>query len=181
MFARLAGYEATTANGLDGRYASGYTHPANDRAVAPGHIAAPADVLEDRRGAPRYALHSSVRAKARTGEEWHAGQTVDASMTGLCLEMAVAPEDGYLDVELDSGETIGAWARVVSCTVAGEGRYLWRLRLVSYDVGYPALLSGLDPIETGFASPPVEAASDADQAIVPPAGRWLQLLDRATA
>lgn len=181
MFARLAGYEATTTDGLDGRYASGYTHPANDRAVAPGHVPAPADVPEDRRGAPRYALHAPVRAKARTGDEWHAGQSVDASMTGLCLEMAAAPEDGYLDVEIDAGETIGAWARVVGCTVAGEGRYLWRLRLVSYDVGYPALLRELDPVDTGAESPPVEPAPDADAALVAPAGRWVQLLDRATA
>jgi hypothetical protein len=179
---RLSGYEVTSTDGLDGEYASGYSRVETLRAV-PGQISAPADVPTDRRGALRYAVELPARTRTKSDDDWQAGETVDASMTGLCIEMGSVPSGAYLDVEIDGVVPIAAWARVVGYVPAEGGRYRWRLRLVSYDAGYPALLDGLDPIETGFQSSPhtePEPTRD-DEGMVVGTGRWGPLLDRATA
>jgi hypothetical protein len=177
--ARLVGYEATRTSGLDGRYASGYTHPSSPLAGGPGHIAAPPDVPTERRGAVRYPVLLPVRAKSRGDEEWHVGQSVDASESGLCLDMPCPPDEGYLDVELESTAVVTAWARVVACTPTDHGRFRWRLRLVSYDPGYPVLLEALEAAERGVEPPTLEPRDD-EGVVVSPLG-WGQLLDRATA
>lgn len=179
---RLAGYEVTSTDGLDGEYASGYSRVETMHDLS-GQVAAPPDVPTDRRGALRYALDLPARARTHADDDWQVGGTVDASVTGLCLEMGSVPSGAYLDVEIDAGVPIAAWARVVGYVPAEGGRYRWRLRLVSYDAGYPSLLDGLDPIETGFVRPP-DAAPEAerdDEGVVVGTGRWGPLLDRATA
>jgi hypothetical protein len=179
--ALLAGYEVTSTDGLDGEYASGYSRVDTLR-VVPGQIAAPPDVHTDRRGALRYGLVLPARARTQADEDWQAGETIDASMTGLCIEMGTVPCGAYLDVEIDGSVPIAAWARVVGYAPAENGRFKWRLRLVSYDAGYPALLDGLEPIETGFVpAPDDESEPAADEDVVVGEGRWGQLLDRATA
>jgi hypothetical protein len=179
---RLAGYEVTSTDGLDGEYASGYSRVETLHPV-PGQISAPADVPTDRRGALRYGLDLPARARTHADDEWQVGSTIDASMTGLCVEMGSVPSGAYLDVEIDATVPIAAWARVVGYVPAEGGRYRWRLRLVSYDAGYPSLLDGLDPIETGFQralTTEPEPERD-DQGTVVGTGRWGPLLDRATA
>ena len=178
---RLAAYEATSTTGLDGRYASGYTREPSAPTPVPGHIVAPADVPTDRRGAARYSLQLPVRARSHGDDEWHDGATADASVTGLCIDMDCEAEIGFLDVEIDAFETVSAWARVVGCSRVGDGRYKWRLRLVSYDVGYPGLLDGLEPLETGFAPPPVEPSSGSPEGLMVEPRGWGRLLDSATA
>lgn len=160
--ARLAGYEATSTSGLDGPYASGYPSEARSSVAAdrgaPGHIAAPVDVAEERRAEVRHPLQLSVRAKSRSGEEWRLGRTVDASMSGLCVEMPCRPEEAHLDLEIASTETITAWARVVGVSPVDEHRFRWRLRLLSYDASYAALLGQLDPVATLYDLPLVATA-----------------------
>lgn len=180
--ARIAGYEATRTEGLDGAYASGYSRFALVQLPRPDQIPAPSDVLADRRTAPRYAVRLPARATAQSDEPWEHGITIDASLTGLCLEMDHRPSPGFLDVEIDGDATIAAWARVVAWTALDDGRYRWRLRLVSYDAGYPSLLAGREPIATGVAPAPEEpetAATD-DRELVGAAHGWGPLLDRPT-
>jgi hypothetical protein len=179
--ALLAGYEVTSTEGLDGEYASGYSR-VETLHVAPGQIAAPPEVHTDRRGALRYPLALPVRARTKSDDDWLEGRSIDASMTGLCVEMASVPCGAYLDVEIDGSVPIAGWARVVGYAPAEGGRFKWRLRLVSYDAGYPALLDDLEPIETGFApAVTAEPDPDTDEDVVVGEGRWGQLLDRATA
>lgn len=180
--ARLSAYEVTRTEGLDGAYASGYSRFALVQLPRPDQIAAPTDVLADRRTSPRYALRLPVRTTPQSEEPWEHGVTVDASLTGLCLEMDHRPSPGFLDVEIDGDVTIAAWARVVAWTPLDDGRYRWRLRLVSYDAGYPALFAGMEPIKTGVAPAPEDpepAAADADE-LVGAAHGWGPLLDRPT-
>jgi len=177
----LAGYEVTSIEGLDGEYASGYSRVDTLR-VVPGQIAAPPDVHTDRRGALRYPLALPVRARTKADDDWQEGRSIDASMTGLCIEMGTVPCGAYLDVEIDGSVPIAAWARVVGYAPAENGRFKWRLRLVSYDAGFPALLDGLEPIKTGFVpAADDEPESAAEEDVVIGEGRWGQLLDRATA
>jgi hypothetical protein len=184
---RLEGYEVTTTEGLAGGYASGYVFAAAPAAPSPHstQILAPDDAPTDRRGAPRYPLQVPVRATTQADEPWQHGTTVDASLTGLCIDMGARPEIGFLDVEIDAAETIAAWARVAAWTELDDGRFRWRLRLVRYDPGYAALLDGLVPIETGFAPAPTdrdaEPAPSDDRHLVALDGGWGSLLDRPTA
>jgi hypothetical protein len=122
-----------------------------------------------------------VRAKYSGDETWSVGGTVDASVTGLCIEMDSAAELGYLDVEIETSTNIAAWARVVGCTPVEDGRHRWRLRLVSYDPGYPALLEGLEPLETGFAASPVDPEPSVDEPAAVGAAGFGGLFDPATA
>jgi hypothetical protein len=183
VFSRLATYEVTSTEGLDGGYASGYSREAVSVHHTAGQISAPAEVPTDRRGAPRYALRLPVRATSQADEPWEEGTTIDASLTGLCIEMSCPPDSGYLDVEIDAEATIAAWARVVDWTPLEDGRCRWRLRLVSYDAAFPALFDDLVPLETGFAPPPVEPepALRDDLDLVTADSGWGPLLDRATA
>ncbi|MGH9275697.1 MAG: hypothetical protein ACRDZU_13700 [Acidimicrobiales bacterium] len=186
MAARLAGYEVTSTEGLRGGYASGYTFEANPSPGSSRHssqISAPDDVATDRRLAPRYSLRLPVRATSQADEPWEHGTSVDASLTGLCVEMSRRPDPGYVDVEIDADVTIAAWARLVAWTPLEDGRFRWRLRLVSYDAGYPALLDGLDPIATGFAPRPAdpEPAPRDDDDLVGVDSGWGPLLDSTTA
>lgn len=180
MSARLSGYEVTRTEGLAGSYASGYSREALAQLPRPDQIAAPSDVLTDRRMSPRYELRLPVRTRSQTDAPWEHGVTADASLTGLCLEMDLRPRLGYLDVELDADATIAAWARVVAWTPLDDDRFRWRLRLVSYDPGYPNLLSGLEPIVTGVAARPAEPepAPRDDADLVGAAQGWGPLLDR---
>lgn len=178
--ARLSGYEVTRTEGLAGSYASGYSREALAQLPRPDQIAAPSDVLTDRRMSPRYALRVPIRTRSQTDEPWQQGVTADASLTGLCLEMDRRPSLGYLDVELDAEVTIAAWARVVAWTPLDDDRFRWRLRLVSYDPGYPTLLSGLQPIVTGVAPRPAEPepAPEAADDLVGATQGWGPLLDQ---
>jgi hypothetical protein len=186
LASRLAGYEVTRTEGLNAGYASGYSYAAARAAQPSRHstqIPAPDDAFADRRGAPRYRVHLPVRATPHAEEPWQDGMSVDASLTGLCIEMDRPPDIGFLDVEIDAEVTISAWARVVAWTSLENGRWRWRLRLVSYDAGYPSLFDGLTPIETGFAPPTAEpeAAPREDRNLVTVDGGWGSLLDRPTA
>lgn len=187
VFARLAGYEATSTDGLNGRYASGYTLESIASASAvgdvdiPGHLAAPRDVPEERRGAARVDLHLPVRTKSRADDDWQVGRTVDASMTGLCLQMAHPPDETHLDVEIDSPETITAWARVVGVTLVEAGVFRWRLRLVSYDASYPILINRLDPLATPEDLPISIHGPGHTGSPVSDDGSWGELLEHATA
>ena len=177
---RLAGYEVTLTEGLDASYASGYTRVAPLREGAPAQIAAPSDVLTERRAGPRYALRIPVRTTPQADEPWEEGMTVDASLTGMCVEMGSRPSPCFVDMELDADVTIAAWARVVAWTPLDDGRFRWRLRLVSYDPPYLTLLDGLEPIATGIAPPleePALAPGDAGE-LVGAAPGWGPLLDR---
>jgi hypothetical protein len=145
-------------------------------------VAAPSEAPQERRGAVRYALQLPARAKSRADDDWQDGHTVDASTTGLCLEMPCPPGETHLDVELDSTEMITAWARVVGVTLVDEGVFRWRLRLVSYDASYSVLLGGLDPMESPSDTP--QAMTPAPEQVeghIADARSWDELLDRASA